>query len=124
MPPQISATTIGFDVTGRNTSNGIDSAPWSTGFAFSVTSPVTVDSLLLYDFGSDGYQGGGGSNIVVSIFDDDGTTTVVSGLTATFDSATATAFGGNSPINCRWLEIDVTNATLGLGDYNRRTGHP
>lgn len=110
----IHAGTIGVDPNGGNANFAIGPNPSSFGFAFTVNSPITIDSLLLFDTAANGINGG---TVTVSIFPDDGSMTPVSGITAAFDGSTSTYFADDVPVGGAWLELDIADTLLAPSDY-------
>ncbi|MBK5929058.1 PEP-CTERM sorting domain-containing protein [Halochromatium salexigens] len=106
---------LAFDYEGGITVVSVADRTSTFGFSFTATNPVEVDSLLLYDKGADGWLDPG--SVLVSIYPDDGTTTPLSGIQASFSSATTDVFTGDTPPGGQWLEIDITDTMLPTGGY-------
>lgn len=84
---------IGFDITGGG--NGSTNGSKSLGYAFTVTAPVTIDTLLMFDHAGNGFAGG---PYTVSIFNDNGSTTLANAnLTASFDGTSQGIYAGDNP---------------------------
>lgn len=106
---------IAFDFDGGTSLASVPGFTSTFGFGFTVTSPVDVDSLLLYDLNANGWSDG---PVLVSIYPDDGTTTPVNGIQASFDNSTTNVFAGDAPPGGQWLDVDIANTMLPTGAYS------